>query len=329
VDALRVELDDGTVLEGDAVVVVTGAHARHLPGTETNEDVMVVRTLDDSVRLRERIMKAEPGYRVVVVGAGFIGAEVASTCRGLDCDVTVVEQLQVPLSPILGSAMGAACSALHHDAGVKLLTGVGVVAVHPKGASSSSGSGAPHPEGSAGRVELSDGTVLPADLIVVGIGVVPSVDWLVSSGLELDNGLIVDSALFAADGVVGVGDLARFPFHGELLRIEHWQIAIEMAALAARNLLTGRDEAKSFEPVPYFWSDQYGVRIQMLGHPESDDEVQLVDGSTESRRFVALYGRDGRLTAALGISRPKQLMGYRRLLSAGASWEEALALPLS
>lgn len=328
--ARRVELDDGTGLDADGVVVATGARPRRLPGTEGMGGVTVLRTLDDCAALRERVTAAGEGCRVVVVGAGFIGAEVASTCVGLGCGVTVVEALPTPLAPALGEMVGAACGALHARHGVDVLTGVGVVAVHPPGAGDPS---ARVPvSGTAGRVELTDGSSLPADVVVVGIGVVPNVDWLEGSGLTVGDGVVCDASLFAADGVVAAGDLARWAWrhHGEeeSVRIEHWEVASQMGGAAARSLLAGREVAPGFDPVPYFWSDQYGLRIQMLGRPAPTDDVEVVDGSldAEDGKFVAVYGRAGRLTAALAVSRPRQLMSFRPLLVAGATFKEAVAL---
>ncbi|MGH9088555.1 MAG: NAD(P)/FAD-dependent oxidoreductase [Acidimicrobiales bacterium] len=318
----RVVLDDGVVVEADGVVLATGAHPRRLPGTEDHDGVHVLRTLDDSVRLRQQVLDAGPGCRVVVVGAGFIGAEVAATCVDLGCRVTVVEALPTPLASAFGELIGGACGALHARHGVTLRTGVVVAAVEPAGAGSET----------ATVVELSDGTSLPADVVVVGIGVVPTTAWLEGSGLALDDGVMCDDRLFAADGVVAAGDLARWrwrdPGGERATRIEHWEVASQMGGAAARNLLAGRAAAEPFDPVPYFWSDQYGLRIQVLGRPEPTDEVVVVDGDPQAGdgKFVALYGRSGRLAAALAISRPRQLMAFRPLLAAGASWDEGLHL---
>jgi len=321
--ARRVGLDDGGIIEADRVVLATGAYPRRLPGTDSHDGVRVLRTLDDSTALRRRLAAVGPGCRVVVVGAGFIGSEVASTCAGLGCRVTVLEALATPLSNALGTRVGAALGRLHAESGVDLRTGAAVAAVHRPGV----GGGE---EGAAGRVELADGASVPADVVVVGIGVVPSVEWLDGSGLTVDNGVVCDTALFAADGVVAAGDLARWDWtHDggtELVRIEHWQLAAEMGVAAARSLLAGRARAAAFDPVPYFWSDQYGVRIQVLGRPQPDDEVDLVDGTLADGKFVALYGRAGRLAAALAVGRPRQLMAFRPLLAAGASFAEARAL---
>jgi NADPH-dependent 2,4-dienoyl-CoA reductase/sulfur reductase-like enzyme len=176
-------------------------------------------------------------------------------------------------------------------------------------------------------VELDDATVVPADVVLVAIGVVPSTDWLDGSGLEVRDGIVVDATLHATDDIVAAGDVARWydeSLGGEV-RIEHWTNASEQGVAAARDLLAGRAHAPSYVPVPYFWSDQYDVRIQVLGSPRPDDEVVVVDGSVPERRFVAAYGRNGRLTGALGFSMPRQLMCYRQLLERGASFDEALA----
>jgi 3-phenylpropionate/trans-cinnamate dioxygenase ferredoxin reductase subunit len=320
-EARRVDLDDGSSISADAVVLATGASPRQLGGTEGNEGVLVLRTLDDSLALRSRVLEQGPGCRVVVIGAGFIGSEVASTCLDLGCAVTVLEGFDVPLLRALGPVIGAACGSLHTEAGVDLRTGVGVSAV----LGPAEATGSPGPVGAAGRVELADGTSVAADVVVVGIGVAPATDWLAGSGLVLDNGVVCDEGLFAADGVVAIGDLASFPFHGLPTRIEHWQMASDMGRAAGHSLLAGRVAAVPFEPVPYFWSDLYKVKLQMLGHPDPEDEVVVVDGSLESHRFVALYGRAAQLTGALGIGRPRQLMSYRPLLAAGSSFEAALA----
>ncbi len=251
-----------------------------------------------------------------MVGAGFIGSEVAATCRELGARVTVVEALPQPLARVLGTEMGAACGALHAHHGVDLLTGVGVTALRrAEGAAAVDG------------VELDDGTVVEADVVVIGIGVVPTTDWLAGSGLEVSDGVVADATLHAAEDVVVAGDVARWFDEGlgALVRIEHWTNAAEQGVAAARSLLIGRADAAPYVPVPYFWSDQYDVKIQVLGHPRPDDDVVVVDGSVSERRFVALYGRAGKLSAALGFSRPRQLMGYRPLLEAGASFDDALA----
>ena len=168
-------------------------------------------------------------------------------------------------------------------------------------------------------------------MVVVGIGVVPAVGWLTDSGLAIDNGIICDSSLFAADQVVAAGDIARWqrPSSGGLVRVEHWTNAAEGGPAAARNLLAGSAAAVAYDPVPFFWSDQYQTKIQMIGLPGPDDEVVVVEGSVDEGKLVALYRRGDRLRAVLAFSQPRQLMAYRPLLAAGASFDEALAVARS
>ena len=320
VEARQVEIDDGTVLAGDAVVLTTGATPRQLPGTEGlghRDGLFTLRTLDDSIGLRAALAAVE-SCRVIVIGAGFIGAEVASTCAGLGCRVTVIEAMEIPLSNVLGPVIGTYCGALHAAHGVDLRTGVGVAGIR-------------RVEGSSNglEVELEAGDVLEADVVVVGIGVAPAVSWLEGSGLTVENGLVCDDRLFAADGIVAAGDMARWVWRHdgaeESIRIEHWQIAAEAGVAAARSVLAGRSDAVPFAPVPYFWSDQFDIRFQVLGNPGGKDDVEIVDGSFEEGKFVALFGRAGRLRAAMAIGRPRRLMGYRPLLESGSSWDDALA----
>ncbi len=319
-EARNLVCDDGSELHYDGLIVATGAEPRPLPGTEGMAGVHTLRTLDDCLAIRAELEAAGPGARVVVIGAGFIGSEVAATCQGLGAGVTVVEALPTPLAGVLGVQMGEACAQLHRDHGVTVSTGVGVERISSD------------PAGSAPLVvHLADGTGLDADLVVVGIGVVPAVGWLVGSGLTLDNGVVCTGSLFAADRVVAAGDVARWtrPGTGEQVRVEHWTNAAEGGAAAARNLLAGSDAAEPYDPVPFFWSDQYKTKIQVIGLPGPDDEVVVVEGSVGEGKLVALYRRGDRLRAALAFSQPRLLMAYRPLLAAGASFDEALALARS
>ncbi|HEY8094235.1 MAG TPA: FAD-dependent oxidoreductase [Acidimicrobiales bacterium] len=313
VAARRIHLSDGTVLGFQGLIIATGAAVRRLPGEPDLAGIFTLRTLDDCLALRAALTAGSP--RVVVIGAGFIGAEVAATARGLGCDVTIVEAMPVPLARALGPRMGMACAELHRDHGVALRLGVGVDALDGTG----------HVE----RVVLADGTVLEADVVVVGVGVEPATGWLQGSGLELRDGVVCDPTLAAGPpGVYAAGDLCRWPnrLFAEEMRVEHWTNAAEQGAQAARNLMAtaaGRAGAP-YAPVPFFWSDQYGARLQFLGRAGPDDEVRVVNGSIEERAFVALYGRGGRLRGVLGLSRPKVVMGFQKLLAAGISWEDAL-----
>jgi 3-phenylpropionate/trans-cinnamate dioxygenase ferredoxin reductase component len=282
VEAHTLELDDGDVVPFDGLVLATGAQPRRLPGAAPLAGVHTLRTLEDSMAIG-RLARVE-GARVVVVGAGFIGSEVAATCRGLGAHVTVIEALAQPLVRVLGAEMGAVCGALHVDHDVKLLTGVGVSGLRQAvGADRAHGdvSGAP-----VDGVELDDGSVLDADVVVIGIGVVPTTQWLEGSGLLVSDGVVAEATLHAGDDVVVAGDVARWLDQGlgVHVRIEHWTNAAEQGVAAARNLLAGRAHARPYVPVPYFWSDQYDVKIQMIGHPGPDDDVVVVDGTVDERR---------------------------------------------
>lgn len=309
-----VTLADGERLVADGVVIATGARTRTLRGTEDLVGVYTLRTLTDSLAIRSEF-DATPG-RVVVVGAGFIGAEVAATARGRGLDVTMVEMAETPLERVLGAEMGQVCAEVHRDHSVDLRLGVGVASI----------TGADRVQ----QVVLSDGTRLDADVVVVGVGVIPNTEWLEDSGLRIDNGVVCDETCLAAPGVVAAGDVARWPnpLFRQSMRVEHWDNAIEQGMAAARRLLSGPD-AEPFAPVPWFWSDQYDRKIQLAGRSGPDDEVTVVTGSLAERRFAAVYGRGGRIVAVLGVNRPRHVMQYRRLIARGASWDEALELASS
>jgi NADPH-dependent 2,4-dienoyl-CoA reductase/sulfur reductase-like enzyme len=270
----------------------------------------VLRTLDDCLALRTDLDRSP--QRVVVVGAGFIGAEVAATARQRGLDVTVLEALSTPLQRALGDEMGAVCAEIHRDHGVDLRVSTGVAGFDDDG------------RGRLTGVRLSDGTTVAADVAVVGVGVIPNTAWLDDSELTIDNGIVCDETCLAADNVVAAGDVARWPNHrfGEVMRVEHWENAQEQGAHAARRLL---GQTEPYTPVPWFWSDQYDRKIQLAGRSSADDEVRIVDGSIEERRFVAIYGRAGRLVGVLGMNRPRVVMEYRQLIADGTSWSEALS----
>ena len=333
-------------ITADGIVIATGSRPRKMPGTEGIGGVYTLRTLEDCLALKAEF---ETGPKVAVIGAGFIGAEVAATARGLGLDVTVIEMLATPLARVLGDTLGQVMADLHRDNGVDLRLGVGVEEVV-------AGEG-----GRVSSVELSDGTSIAADVVVVGIGVIPNTEWLEGSGLEIDNGVVCDETLLAAPGITAAGDVARWPNRrfGETMRVEHWDNAIEQGIAAARRLLAGgwgksasegagggeagsgvtgskeagsgkSDSSKSgeavpFTPVPWFWSDQYDRKIQLAGRSSPDGKVEIVTGSLEERRFAAIYERDGKLVGVLGMNRPRHVMQYRQLIVDGASWKEALA----
>lgn len=302
---------DGVAEPYDGLLIATGARCRNLPGTAGLAGVHTLRTRDDAEAIRDAL--ANGARRVVVVGAGFIGAEVASTAIGRGAEVTMVEALEAPFGRVLGVEMGAVMADLHRRHGVDLRTGVGVDEVLG--------------DDRLAGVRLADGATLEADLLVVGIGVVPNTDWLEGSGLTLDDGVVCDETCLAAPDVAAAGDVARWanPRYGEVMRVEHWDNAVQQGVHAARRLLQSDEEATPYAPVPWFWTDQYDRKVQLAGRPHTDDEVRVVAGSTAEHRFAAFYGRDGRFTAALGMNRPRQVMQSKGLLDAGASWDEALA----
>ena len=308
-DARELTLHTGETVAFDGLVIATGARCRTMPGTEGLGGVHVLRSLDDCLALRGDL-EAVP-QRVVVVGAGFIGAEVAATARGRGLEVTVVEALPTPLSRVLGDEMGRVCAEVHRDHGVDLRTGVGVDRIEG--------------DRRVERVALTDGSIIDADVVVVGIGVVPNTEWLDGSGLKVGDGVLCDASCLAAERVTAAGDVARWPnqLFGETMRVEHWDNAAAQGAHAARRLLN--PETGPFTPVPWFWSDQYDRKIQLAGRVRPDDEVRVVNGSVDERRFAAIYGRAGRIVGVLGFNRPRHVMRYRALIEQGASFDEALA----
>jgi NADPH-dependent 2,4-dienoyl-CoA reductase/sulfur reductase-like enzyme len=302
----EVALDDGSSLGFDRLVIATGASAR-FPAPLRAPNAIAVRSIADGRRLREMVVAS---HELVVIGAGFLGLEAAATCRRLGVAATVVEALDAPLKRVMPPVIGEVVRRLHEREGVVLRFGVGVVPY---------GGGEPVPV-----VELEDGTKLPTDMIVVAIGSEPSTTWLEDSGLKLDGGVVCDENLEAAPGIYAVGDVARWPhpLSPTPVRVEHWTNAIEQGRHVARAIVDP-ENTPTFSTVPYFWSHQYSANIQAFGLPRADDEVRVVAGDLESGTFVACLGRDGALAAAVGFNAPKQLGAYRRMLAAGASFEEA------
>lgn len=294
----------------DALVIATGADARTLPGADRLDGVHTLRTLDDAIAVRAAL---DDGARTVVIGGGFIGSEVASGAIKRRVDVTVIEALPTPLARAVGDAMGATCASLHRRNGADLRCGAGVAAIEG--------------DGSVERVVLDDGTTLPADLVVVGIGAAPATGWLVGSGLRLDDGVVCDETLCTgAAGVYAAGDVARWhnPTFGTLMRLEHWTSAAEQGARAAANAIAP-EHAKPYSTVPYFWSDWYDSRIQFVGIADAD-EVRVVDGDLDADgRVVALYRSGDRIVGALTINGQALIMKFRGLIAKQASWNDALA----
>jgi NADPH-dependent 2,4-dienoyl-CoA reductase/sulfur reductase-like enzyme len=300
-DARRVTLDSGEEIGYGALVVATGVRPRRFPGAKGH----VLRTLGDALALRDRL---RPGRRLAVVGAGFLGAEVAAAARGLGCEVTMVEPAPVPLAHAVGAEIGEVLTAVHKEHGVDLRTGVGVAEVDDDG------------------LRLDDGTAVEADDVLVAIGSMPNTGWMEAGGLPVEDGLVCDAYCEAVPGVYGVGDVARWhnPLFGERMRVEHRVHAAEQGLAVARNILD-HERRRQFAPVPYFWSDQYRMRIQSYGYLRGHDEVRIVDGDLAERRFLAAYRTGRRLVGVLGIGvTPRELRGWRQRIASRATWDDVV-----
>lgn len=303
-----VTLANGQTISADGVVIATGARCRTIG--EPLGGVFTLRNLDDAIAIRNAF-DGSPA-RVAVVGAGFIGAEVAATARERDLAVTMIEMATAPFERSMGVEMGAVLAQVHRDQGVDLRLGVGVRGFR----------GTDQVE----AVELTDGSVVEADLVVVGVGVVPNVEWLAGSGLDITNGVLCDETSLAAPGVVAAGDIARWPnpHFAEMMRVEHWDNAITQATHAAKRLLHGAERAGAYSPTPWFWSDQYDRKIQLAGRTTNFDQFKIVSGDIDSRTFAAIYGRNERIVAVLGFNRPRHVMRYRAMIDDQASFTDAL-----
>lgn len=298
-------LDTGEWIAFDGLIIATGATPRRLPGQPDLDGVFTLRTLDDARALRDAL---QDDPRVVVIGGGFIGSEVAAVCRSSGVtSVTVLEGADQPMERALGVELGAQLAALHRDHGVDLRCGCQVAGLDHDGAGRVTG------------VLLADGARIDADVVVVGIGVVPATDWLGESGLTLGNGVECDATLLAAPGVVACGDVCSWPhplFDDERIRLEHWTNAFEQGVAAARRLLVpGGEPAAPFAPVPFVWSDQYDVKVQVVGRFRADDPMHLVFGSFEARRFLVVFERAGRIIGALGFNQPRRIVQASQLIA--------------
>ena len=312
-----VRVDNGGTdidLAYDALLIATGSRARALPGTERLAGVHTLRTVDDARMIRAAL---DAGARTIVVGAGFIGSEVAASISRRGAPVTVLEALPVPLAAAIGPELGKVWTDLHERNGVRVRCGARVAAIEGD-------------HGQVQRVRLVDGTVLPADLVVVGIGAVPNTGWLATSGLDLAGGVVCDEYLAAsAPGIYAAGDVARFAnpvFDGERMRLEHWTTAIEQAVAAAGNAVADLrgEPRRPFGTVPYFWSDCYDSRIQFVGLPSAEEIQVVVGGDRDQGGLLAVYRRGDRLIGALGMNNARLITVCRRLIGERASWNEAL-----
>lgn len=296
-----VGLADGSAITFDALVVATGVRARRL---STSAGVHTIRTLGDAVTLRGRL---RPGRRLVIVGAGFVGVEVAATARRLGAEVTLLESGPLPLARTLGAAAGHFVTGLHTEHGVEVRSDAQVAIIERAG------------------VCLVDGTVVPADDVLVAVGSVPNIEWLADSGLDVHDGLLCDEYCAAAPGVYAAGDVARWhnPLFGTTMRIEHRTNAAEQGIAVARNLLDP-GQRRSFAPVPYFWSDQYDVKLQAYGDLRHHDEALVLDSDLPARQLLVAYRKGDRLVGVLAVGKPpKELRAWRALIESRSAWTAA------
>lgn len=309
--AKTLTLVDGFVLDYDDLVIATGLEPKRIPSFPDLAGIRVLRSFDEAVALREHAASAR---RAVIIGAGFIGCEVAASLRKLGVEVVLVEPQPAPLAGVLGEQIGELVARLHRAEGVDVRTGVGVAEVL--------GSTDPGAAAVTGVI-LTDGSELDADLVVVGIGSRPATDWLVGSGVTLDNGVICDEVGRTSEPHVwALGDVAswRDP-DGHQVRVEHWSNVADQARVMVPAMLG--EEAPALVVVPYFWSDQYDVKIQCLGEPRAGDVVHIVDD--DGRKFLAYYERDGLLAGVVGAGMPGKVMKARAKVAAGAPIGEVLS----
>ncbi len=305
-------LADGATIVGTHVVLAVGARARPL-SFPSSGPLATLRNLDDANRFSATLASLQPGATIAVIGGGFVGAEVATSLVARELRPVVLEAAARPLLNVLGAEVSTWLAGLADVAGVELRCGQLIVDVRSV---------------DAGYViEFADESPLAARAVLAAIGSALDLEWLNDSGLTLDDGVVVDADLQAGDGVAAIGDVARFRLTTsageELVRIEHWQVAIDHAAHLAHYWVTG--EQVRTVPVPYFWSDQYGKKLQLLGHPDPRDDVVLVHGSLDEGRWLGLYSRDGIVSALVSLSQPRALMLSKHLLESPTSRERALA----
>jgi NADPH-dependent 2,4-dienoyl-CoA reductase/sulfur reductase-like enzyme len=291
VEGHRVTLADGRVLDYDALVIATGITPRSLPHPDA-PNIRVLRTLPDSLALRALIAEKSP--RLVVVGAGFLGLEVAATARRLGADVTVVEPIPgPPLASRIGTVAAERLAALHESHGVRIHTGVGVETITETG------------------VVRSDGVAHDADVILIAVGSTPATQGVEGSGLTIENGVVCDEYCAAAPGVWAAGDVASWFHRGyaQRMRLEHRTNAQESGHAVAKNIMGALEP---FEPVPYFWTDHSDVRVQLAGVIPRDATVALVEGDASGDKFVQTYSVHDAVTGVLAWNSPRQLAQYRR-----------------
>ena len=301
----QVALDDGSVLGYQGLVVATGATERRLAGAEGKRNVHLLRSLEQAAALRSVLT---PGARVAVIGAGVLGCEIAATCRDLHHPVTVIDVASEPMLRILGPAIAPLLADLHREHGARLLMCRKILGLRGHDV--------------ADAVLLDNDDVVEADVIVVAIGAFPETRWLETSGLELADGVVCDSMCFAVNGgrrIVAAGDVARWehPLLGSSIRVEHWTNAVSQGKRAGQNLvaeLCGLGEPEPYEVLPYFWTDQYGWKLQFIG--VLGTEATFEEGQPGDRKFVVSYRTDGRLVGVLFANAPSRLAVWRKTITA-------------
>jgi 3-phenylpropionate/trans-cinnamate dioxygenase ferredoxin reductase component len=313
-EAQSVILADGSDVHYDRLIIATGCRARQWrgPGAEL-QGVHTLRTLDDAAALQSQLL---PGRKLVIIGAGFIGCEIAASARGLGVEVTLVDIAPHPMLP-LGPELGQRWLRMHRENGVEVLLGSGIEALHGE-------------QGQVTEVELNDGTKLPADVVLIGLGSQLNSEWLEGSGLVMNPAVVTDATLTSSDPeILAVGDIAAVPVAlagGDPLRIEHWTTAAEHGQLAGRNVLLDASERNPHQATPYFWSDQYGVKIQAIGLPAIGQQTELIEQSEDGERLVAARILDGRVVGVVAINAAKRLMWYRKLLTSAPELTELKAM---
>ncbi|MFZ4515260.1 MAG: NAD(P)/FAD-dependent oxidoreductase [Acidimicrobiia bacterium] len=300
VERQTVTLETGMTIHYDGAVLAPGATARRLPGQPDLPGVHMLRTLDDARALRAALVD-DP--RVVIIGAGFIGAEVASSCRARGISsVTMLEAGAIPMERVFGPELGAVLAQLHRSHGVDLRCNASVAGIE----------GTVHATG----VRLTDSTIVPADVVLVAVGAAPATDWLIGSGLTIDNGIVCDSTLLAAPNIVAAGDACAWmhPLFEERIRIEHWTNAVEQGVAASRRLMFSGARAPEFASIPFVWSDQHGSKFQVVGRVRGDANVHVAVGSFDEPIFVAVFETEGRVMGVVGCNQPRRMVRARHIV---------------
>ncbi|GGJ22134.1 NAD(P)/FAD-dependent oxidoreductase [Paenarthrobacter histidinolovorans] len=310
--ARTVTLADGTNTDYDRVIIATGVSARQLPIRNSVGGVHTLRTLDEAVALQSAIADAK---RVVVVGGGFLGTEIAAAAVALGVDVVLAGKASTLLEGALGATVGEQVAGLHTSRGVELMTGPAAT-VHQLRVK----------DGQVTGVEFRSGEFVQADLVILAVGSEPAVDWLRSSSLSLTDGVDCSSDCSAGEGIYAVGDVARWhnPLFNVSMRIEHRTNATDQAIHVAERILNG--DTTAYAPVPYFWSDQFDVKIQAHGYLRGHDEVKVIEGSLDDGRMIAIYRTGGTLTGVVAVGAAKALRQWRGHVATKMDWHDAISL---